>query len=174
MNHLHCFHNCSIVCCQLISFYFFVVGYSTFACLAYFYWVWYEFENIPVFTTYLCYTMGGTFFTPSFLNDSNHDLFNASWRISLSFDPMIIWSLRAVSSAVHWGDSQLKLQSLASKATWLSNVINISFSFCKFDRNWKCFSVIFSVGLWYCHNCYKLIPLCTFSCFFCRYCHAPV
>ena len=71
-------------------------------------WIWLKFDT-SVFATYFYSTIGGTFyFIPSFLNDSRfHDLFNASWHISLPFSPMIIWSLKAVSSAVHWGKSQL-------------------------------------------------------------------
>ena len=102
-------------------------------------------------------------------------VFNASRRISLSFNPMIIWSLTTISSAVHWGDSQLKLQCLASNATRLQNATNGWSFFCKFDWNWKCFGVMFSV--WFvilCHSCYKFIPLCTFSCCFCSHCHTPV
>ena len=59
----------------------------------------------------------------------SHDFFNASWRMSLRFSPMMIWSRTAVSSAVQLSAVHVKLQCFAPSNTRLQNVINVSPSF---------------------------------------------
>ena len=138
------FHNCNI----RFLFTFALLVIQILSILHVSIWVWSQFENIHVFTSYLYSTTAGR----------SHYLFRASWRTSLSFNPMIISSLTAVSSTVH--------------CTQLHNAMNVSFSFCKFDWN-----IIGNFLGWFvimCHHCYKIISLSTFSCFFCRYCHVIV
>ena len=69
--------------------------------------------------------------------------------MSLSFRLIMIWSLTAASSAVQSIDVNFKLQCLASSNMGLQKAIKVSPSYCMFNRKWKGFSIIFSVGLKY-------------------------